>query len=263
MLIQKEKEKALLNLLKSYTKLAVAYSGGVDSTYLADCAHESLGDQAVIIIADSPSLPRSELEDAIDLAKRRCWNLHIIYPKEHENPAYLANQGDRCFHCKDTLFNKMTSYMNKHPDTTLAYGAIEDDKTDLRPGTKAASNHNAIAPLQEVNLFKSEIRQLSMDRGLPTAEKASFACLGSRFPKGTPITLEKLSQVEKAEEVLREHGYKQYRVRHHNEICRIEIEPNDFKKLINERDIILREIKKTGYRYVTLDISGYSSGSTA
>ena len=262
MLTPEEKEKALLSLLKNYTNIAVAYSGGVDSTYLADCAYEALGDQASIIIADSPSLPRSELSEAIELAKERCWNLHIIYPKEYENPAYLANQGDRCFHCKDALFNQMKHYMKQHPNTILAFGAIEDDKSDIRPGTLAAENHNAVAPLQEVNLFKSEIRQLSIHRGLPTAEKASFACLGSRFPKGTPITLDKLSQVEKAEEILRTHGYKQYRVRHHNEICRIELEPNDFSKLINERELIIKEIKKTGYRYVTLDINGYSSGST-
>ena len=181
-----EKEQALIRLLKKYKTLAVAYSGGVDSTYLADCASEALGNHAIILIADSPSLPRSELKEAIELAQKREWNLEIIHPKEHENPAYLANQGDRCFHCKDALFNHMKHFLEARPTTQLAYGAIEDDRTDHRPGTQAASKHNAIAPLQQVMLYKSEIRQLSSARGLPTAEKASFACLGSRFPTGTP-----------------------------------------------------------------------------
>jgi uncharacterized protein len=258
-----EKEQALLHLLKEYGVLAVAYSGGVDSTYLADCAKEALGEQAIILIADSPSLPRSELKEAIELAKNREWNLEIIHPNEHENPAYLANQGDRCFHCKDALFHHMKHFLEAHPSIRLAYGAIEDDRTDHRPGTQAAHNHHAVAPLQEVMLYKSEIRQLSLKRGLPTAEKASFACLGSRFPTGTPIDLQKLSQVEAAEEILRQHGYNQYRVRHHENLCRIEINPSDFEKLLHERELLLKKIKATGYRYITLDISGYTTGSTA
>ncbi|MFL2876693.1 MAG: ATP-dependent sacrificial sulfur transferase LarE [Pontiellaceae bacterium] len=258
-----EKEQALIRLLRNYETLAVAYSGGVDSTYLADCANEALGNHAIILIADSPSLPRSELKEAIELAQKREWNLEIIHPKEHENPAYLANQGDRCFHCKDALFNHMKHFLEAHPSTQLAYGAIEDDRADHRPGNQAASNHNAVAPLQQVLLYKSEIRQLSSARGLPTAEKASFACLGSRFPTGTPINLKKLSQVEAAEEILRQHGYRQYRVRHHEEICRIEINPSDFEKLLNERESLLQKIKATGYRYITLDINGYNTGSTA
>ena len=258
-----KKEQALLRLLKEYETLAVAYSGGVDSTYLADCAKEALGEHAIILIADTPSLPRSELKEAIELAQNRNWNLEIIYPKEYENPAYLANEGDRCFHCKDALFKHMKYFLEAHPSTRLAYGAIEDDRTDHRPGTQAASNHNAVAPLQQVLLHKSEIRQLSALRGLPTAEKASFACLGSRFPTGTPINLKKLSQVEAAEEILRQHGYHQYRVRHHEEICRIEINVSDFQKLLNERESLLQKIKATGYRYITLDINGYNTGSTA
>ena len=134
----------------------------------------------------TPLTPRSELKEAIELAQKREWNLEIIHPKEHENPAYLANQGDRCFHCKDALFNQMKHFLEARPTTQLAYGAIEDDRSDHRPGTQAASKHNAIAPLQQVMLYKSEIRQLSSARGLPTAEKASFACLGSRFPYGHP-----------------------------------------------------------------------------
>ena len=257
-----EKEQLLLDHLRAQKAIAIAYSGGVDSTYLADCAHQALGTNAHILIADSPSLPRSELQEATQLAQARGWNLQIIYPREHENPAYLANTGNRCFHCKEALFTHMNHFTQANPDIALAYGAIEDDLTDHRPGTQAAQLHNAIAPLQNVGLYKSEIRELSQKRGLPTAEKASFACLGSRFPTGTPIDLKKLSQVEAAEEILRNKGYKQYRIRHHDDLCRIEVDPTDFERLLADRDTLIPALKATGYRHITLDISGYRTGST-
>lgn len=145
----------------------------------------------------------------------------------------------------------------------LAHGAIEDDKGDIRPGTQAAANHCVIAPLQNAGLYKKEIRILSERRGLPTAEKASFACLGSRFPTGTRIELEAMTQVEKAETILRSRDYKQYRIRHHGDLCRIEIDPADFEKLMIERTKIVEAIQQIGYRFVTLDLSGYSMGSSA
>jgi len=258
-----EKEQALLEELKSYGTLAVAYSGGVDSSYLADCAHEMLGRNAMMVIADSPSIPRSELQEAIDLATTRGWNLRIIQTSEHQNNAYLENKGDRCFHCKNELFTKMETILSEFGDIVLAHGAIEDDKGDVRPGTQAAANHCVVAPLQNASLFKKEIRILSERRGLPTAEKASFACLGSRFPTGTRIDLESMTQVEKAEAVLRARGYIQYRVRHHGDLCRIEIEPSDFGKLMGERTDLVAAIKKTGYKFVTLDLGGYAMGSSA
>ncbi|MBN2164282.1 MAG: ATP-dependent sacrificial sulfur transferase LarE [Pontiellaceae bacterium] len=258
-----EKELILLDELKSYGTIAIAYSGGVDSTYLADCAHEMLGHDAMMVIADSPSIPREELQEAIDIATERGWNLRIIKTSEHLKDEYLQNKGDRCFHCKNELFTKMENILSEFGDIVLAHGAIEDDKGDIRPGTQAAANHCVVAPLQNAGLYKKEIRILSERRGLPTARKASFACLGSRFPTGTRIELEAMSQVEKAEAILRARGYRQYRIRHHGDLCRIEIDPLDFEKLMNERTEIVETFRNIGYRFVTLDLSGYSMGSSA
>ena len=257
------KEKLLRERLADCGKMAVAYSGGVDSTYLADIAHEVLGKNAWIVIADSPSLPRNELKEAVELAEERGWNLLVIEPNEHLNPAYLENKGDRCFHCKNALFTAMESAMEKTGVEVLAYGAIEDDKGDFRPGATAAKNHQVIAPLQDAGLFKTEVRLLSAQRGLPTAGKASFACLGSRFPTGTPINLKLMSDVERAEELLRKEGFTQYRVRHHGELCRIELEPAEFEKMLDCRERLLAELDKLSYRFVTLDLAGYRTGSTA
>jgi uncharacterized protein len=258
-----EKEQMLLDELKSYGAIAVAYSGGVDSSYLADCAHEALGHDAMMVIADSPSIPRGELQEAVDLATGRGWNLRIIQTSEHLKDEYLENDGTRCFHCKNELFSKMETILSEFGDIVLAHGAIEDDKGDVRPGTQAAANHCVVAPLQNAELFKKEIRILSERRGLPTAGKASFACLGSRFPTGTRIELEAMTQVEKAEAILRARGYQQYRIRHHDDLCRIEIDQADFDKLMDERIELVSAIKKTGYKFVTLDLSGYTMGSSA
>ena len=258
-----KKEQMLLEELRSYGAIAVAYSGGVDSTYLAACAHEVLGHDAMMVIADSPSIPRDELQQAIDMATERGWNLRIVQTAEHLSEAYLQNKGDRCFHCKNELYTKMETILSEFGDIVLAHGAIEDDKGDVRPGTQAAANHCVVAPLQNAGLFKKEIRVLSERRGLPTAGKASFACLGSRFPTGTRIELEAMTQVEKAEAILRARGYNQYRIRHHDDLCRIEIDQADFDKMMDERIEIVAAIKKAGYKFVTLDLSGYSMGSSA
>ncbi|MGE4489025.1 MAG: ATP-dependent sacrificial sulfur transferase LarE [Kiritimatiellales bacterium] len=257
------KETALLSELRCYGSLAVAYSGGVDSSYLADAAHEVLGEKALMIIADSPSIPRRELQEAIELATGRGWNLRVIKTEEHSNEAYLQNRGDRCFYCKNELFSRMEKEVETLGIKTLAYGAIEDDKDDIRPGEKAAANHRVVAPLQNAGLCKEEIRELSRKRGLPTADKASFACLGSRFPTGTRIDLGAMLRVEKAESILRDRGYRQYRVRHHGDLCRIEVEPVDFNRIIAERQEILVAFKALGYRFVTLDLNGYLTGSSA
>jgi uncharacterized protein len=258
-----EKEKGLLEELKSYGSLAVAYSGGVDSSYLADCAHEALGRNAMMVIADSPSIPRDEIKEAVEMATERGWNLRIVQTGEHLQEAYLQNKGDRCFHCKNELYSKMETILSEFGDIVLAHGAIEDDKGDIRPGTQAAANHSVVAPLQNAGLYKKEVRVLSERRGLPTAGKASFACLGSRFPTGTRIELEAMKQVEQAENILRGRGYSQYRVRHHGELCRIEVDPQDFEQLMREREDVVNAIQATGYRFVTLDLSGYSMGSSA
>jgi pyridinium-3,5-biscarboxylic acid mononucleotide sulfurtransferase len=257
------KEAALLAELKTCDSLAVAYSGGVDSSFLADAAHEALGARALMIIADSPSIPRVELQEAISLAEQRGWNLRVIQTTEHTKEAYLQNKGDRCFYCKNELFSRMEKEVAGLGIKVLAYGAIEDDKGDIRPGTQAAANHRVVAPLQNAALSKAEIRELSKKRGLPTATKASFACLGSRFPTGTRIDLNSMLRVEKAEMVLRDRNYQQYRVRHHGDLCRIEVEPADFHRIVTERSEIIAALKALGYRHITLDLNGYSTGSSA
>ncbi|MBM4152657.1 MAG: ATP-dependent sacrificial sulfur transferase LarE [Kiritimatiellaceae bacterium] len=258
-----EKEQKLLTELKSYGSLAIAYSGGLDSAYLADAAHEALGQASLLIIADSPSIPRSELNEAIQLATDRGWNLKVIQTHEHQNAEYLANKGDRCFHCKTELFRQMHNFLNQSDKTILAYGAIEDDKGDFRPGAQAAANYRVVAPLQNAGLFKAEVRLLSDKRGLATAQKASFACLGSRFPTGVQIDLTAMKRIEQAEQILKTLGFRQYRVRHHDKLCRIEVEPADFEKLLTHRQTIIEAIKATGYRFITMDLNGYSTGSSA
>lgn len=260
----RSKEEVLKAFLKEFSSLAVAYSGGVDSTYLAEIAHETLGKKAQIIIADSPSIPRSELKDAIEIAEAKKWNLLVIKTKEHLDEKYQENSGDRCFYCKDELFNEMQKWCLENNINKVAYGAIIDDLGDHRPGAQAAEIHSVLAPLQEAGLSKNEIRHLSQLRNLPTSSKASFACLASRLPVGEKVTVEKLGQIEMAEELIKTLGFKQYRARHHGDICRIEVGEEEIDLLLNseKRLWLVKEIKKLGYKYVTLDLSGYRTGST-
>jgi uncharacterized protein len=260
------KETELKDLMASYGSIAVAYSGGLDSTYLADVAHEILGRNAHIIIADSPSIPRSELAEARELAQDRGWNLHVLATGEFQDEDYIKNDGKRCYFCRKELFTKMTSYTKEHGVAVIAYGAVADDLADAtRVGALAAQEFTVASPLQEVQLYKAEIRPLSARRDLPTADKASFACLASRIPTGTPVSVRSLTQVEQAEEVLKGLGFRQYRARHHGELCRIEIDPADFDRLLTPevREEIVSRVLATGYRFVTLDLGGYRTGSTA
>lgn len=260
------KEQALKELIASYGCLAIAYSGGVDSSYLAEIAHETLGHDAHMILADSPSIPRSEVRDAVELAEARGWHLSVIQTTEFEQEAFLQNDGTRCYFCKNELFTQMDQYAEAHQIAILAYGEIADDLLDpTRLGAKAAREHQVVAPLSQVELEKEEIRRLSRARELPTWNKASFACLSSRFPKGTRVDIQAMQQVEQAEETLKRLGFHQYRARHHGEICRVEVDTADFPKLLDPqiRDTITREIQAAGYRFVTLDLSGYRTGSTA
>lgn len=260
------KEEALKQLLASYGALAIAYSGGVDSTYLAEVAHETLGEKALLVLADSPSIPREEVAEATELARQRGWNLSVIATSEFENEEFLKNDGRRCYFCKSELFTRMNAFAEEHGVRVLAYGEIADDALDpTRLGAKAALEHRVVAPLAEAGLGKDEIRALSRQRGLPTWNKASFACLSSRFPKGTRVDINEMLKVERAEQILRRLGFHQYRARHHGDTCRIEIEPDDFSKLLDPvvRQEVVEGLQKAGYRYVTLDLAGYRTGSTA
>ena len=258
------KENKLKEILKSTESLAVAYSGGVDSTYLSDVTHEILGSQAWIVIADSPSIPRTELNDAVKIARAKGWNLEVIQTEEQNDPNYQENAGDRCYYCKNELFSEMNKWCSKHSVSSVAYGAIIDDLGDHRPGAKAATEQKVLAPLQDAGLSKQEIRFLSKKRNLPTSSKASFACLASRLPVGEKVTVKKLGQIEMAEETIKKFGFKQYRARHHGDICRIEVGYDEINSLLDEsiRQTLVKEIKKLGYKYVTLDLSGYRTGST-
>ncbi|NUM56511.1 MAG: ATP-dependent sacrificial sulfur transferase LarE [Candidatus Hydrogenedentes bacterium] len=260
------KESALQSLLAEYGALAVAYSGGVDSAYLADVANEALGQRARILLGDSPSVPRSEVAEATELARGRGWNFEVLFTDEFANEDYLRNDGTRCYYCRSELFGKMREYAENSGIAILAYGEIVDDLADTtRLGAKAAKEFRVVSPLVEVGLTKSEIRALSEQRGLPTHDKPSFACLSSRFPVGTRVTVEDLAKVERAEEALKRLGFKQYRARHHGDTCRIEIDPIDIPKLVDEatRQAVVRDVTAAGYKYVTLDLAGYRTGSTA
>lgn len=259
-------EDRLKALLGACPSMAVAYSGGIDSSYLADVAHEVLGAKAHIVLADSPSIPRSEVAEASELARKRGWHFVIIETHEMENPAYRENDGTRCYHCRTELFAQMEAYAQREHIGVLAYGEITDDQQDpTRLGAQAAREFRVAAPLAEAGLGKEAIRSLALHRELPNWDKPSFACLASRLPKGTPVDRRALSQVEQAEEVLKGLGFRQYRVRHHNELCRIELEPEDIPRCLDPdtRAAILQGCQKAGYRHIALDLAGYRTGSTA
>ena len=260
------KEEHLKQALESYGSIAVAYSGGVDSTYLADVAHELLRNKAHMLIADSPSVPRAELAEAKGLARQRGWRLDVIVTAEFTLDAYLRNDPQRCYVCKSELFGRMRQYAEQHSLAAVAHGETLDDAADrTRVGARAAEELGVVAPLREAGLCKEDIRRLSRFRDLPTWDKPSFACLASRFPVGTRLSLDAVARVEQAENVLKREGFRQYRARHHGPICRVELDPGELAKALapGVRERIVRDITAAGYRYVTLDLAGYRTGSTA
>jgi len=261
-----EKEEQLKSLIRGYGTLAVGYSGGVDSTYLADVAHEVLGAGAHMVIADSPSIPRGELEAASSIAEERGWNLAILATREFEKEEFLRNDSMRCYVCKSDFFEHLHAFAKEHGVAVLAYGENADDGQDLtRHGAKAAREQAVKAPLLEAALSKDDIRERSLARGLPTWNKPSFACLSSRFPSGTRLNPNEVLKVERAEQLLRKLGFHQYRARHHGDLCRIEVEVEDFERILRPetRQELVEGLRKVGYRHVTLDLAGYRTGSTA
>lgn len=258
-----KKQEALINHLKSLGSVMVAYSGGTDSAYLAWAATQALGENAIAVLADSPSVPRSHIRDAEALTKEFGIRYRAIKTKEFEDPNYSKNDGDRCFHCKSELFTRMEAFGRENNLEGLVYGVNKDDLGDYRPGQKAAKMHHVIAPLAEADLTKLEIRELSRMAGLPTWNRPAAACLSSRIAYGMEVTEEKVHQVETGEEALKALGFVKFRVRHHGDLARIEIAREELERALTMEMAgeFVRIFKPLGFHFVTLDLEGYRQGS--
>jgi pyridinium-3,5-biscarboxylic acid mononucleotide sulfurtransferase len=257
------KEAKLQGILKASGRLLVAYSGGVDSAYLAWAAHRELGDGMRAVIADSASLARTQLADALGFAQEQGIPVDVISTNELEREEYVRNDGQRCFQCKDELFVVMDEVRAARGFDAIAYGVNLDDQGDFRPGQQAAKQHHVAAPLLEAGLTKQDIRDLARAAGLRIWNKPASACLSSRIEYGRPVTREALSVVERGEDALRELGFQQFRVRHHGDIVRIEIAREELERALNvDMAAQLTTIfKQLGFKFVTLDLEGFRSGS--
>jgi uncharacterized protein len=296
LVVSVDKLEQLRELIGSFGSCVVAYSGGVDSVFLARVARDVLGSKSLAVIADSPSLPRRELAEALEIAEQFQIPVRVVQTAEFENPDYLANPANRCYFCKHELFTELEPVAKAEGFAVIAYGENASDVGDFRPGAQAAREFQVRAPLKEVGLTKAEIRELSAQLGLPTADKPQMACLSSRIPHGEPVTPEKLRMIEQAENILRDLGLYDVRVRHHelpnadfrlpsegrnrtaaltgkseignpksamNHLARIEVGPSEMTKLL-AADVagrVAAALKQIGYAHVTLDLHGYRRGS--
>lgn len=257
------KRAALDARVRTLGRTLVAYSGGVDSAFLAWAAYQVLGADMLAVIADSPSLARVQLADATAFAREHGIPLEIIATSELDRADYVRNDGSRCFHCKDELFTVMESFREAQGFDSIAYGVNVDDQGDFRPGQTAARQHHIAAPLLDAGLTKQEIRELARAAGLRVWDKPASACLSSRIEYGRPVTLQALSTIEQGEDALRALGFVQVRVRHHGEMVRIEIAPEELPRALSSEMAanFARIFKALGFKFVTLDLEGFRSGS--
>jgi uncharacterized protein len=257
------KQELLRKRLGSFRSLLVAYSGGTDSAFLAWAAHQVLGNRMLAVIADSPSLARFQFTDATAFAKEQGIPLEVVSTSEFERPEYVRNDGARCFHCKDELFSVMEGFGRNRGFETIGYGVNLDDKSDFRPGQVAAAQHGIVAPLLEAALTKQEIRELAREAGLRIWDKPASACLSSRIEYGRQVTTQALTAVEQGEDALRALGFNQCRVRHHGEIVRIEIAREEMARAHTPEMTaeFSRIFHSLGFKFVTLDLDGFRSGS--
>lgn len=261
--VLESKQARLFAVLRDAKRVIVAYSGGADSAYLAWAAHQVLGENAIAITADSASIPESHKRDAERFARENGFRHEYIETHEFENPAYVQNAPDRCFHCKDELFTRLEEFARTHGYEHIVYGVNTDDLGDYRPGQKAAKLHDAKAPLVEAGLTKAEIRELSRMAGLETWDRPASACLSSRIPYGTPVTIQNVKTVERGEDEIRALGFRQFRVRFHGELVRIEIAKDELPRALSPEMAaqFTAIFKPLGFHYVTLDLEGYRQGS--
>jgi len=257
------KEERLREIFRELDSVIVAYSGGVDSSYVAYVANAELGPRAVCITGQSASLPEYQRAEIDSIVQKFGFQHEVIQTEELENPGYSANNPDRCFFCKDELYTKLESVARTRGVKCIVDGSTVDDLGDYRPGRRAASQHAVRSPLIEAGLTKSEVRELSRRATLPTWDKPASPCLSSRIAYGTTVTIERLNKVDRGEEILREFGFREFRVRHHDQLVRIEIAPAEMDRVLRKDliDELARRFRQLGFKYVTLDLEGFRSGS--